>query len=925
MGIYQNSQQAFFQFDKTYSNRKTMEEQCAAGTDHIFVGRFVLVSYGASNFGTFIGYLHDGQVYIDIDHEHLYTYAVDMEHASNATDVYPGFVVKVFDDQEVFQYYRCTGYDTEDNSIPAWEIIQNNGGPSGEYLTNYEIDQNYYGNGFDKRGYDGTIWTKVFNEGQGRFVQVARMNGDTPRFDMVADPPASIPAAPYIGTEGAPDLYVIHTPSHWGFQIREVTESDGVYPLSDVMEGQKHLDIYMNLGGNNSAIEQRVYHSQETHPDTTTLNTITLTPDGQSGALYNGVAQNDLYQLGIHLPIIGNMIDEGYDLIYGYNIDNQTGERIEQRPCDIAWYSADSPTTLKTGGNPDLGGKTHDPATLAGNINNIHDLLGQIILELQNYPHTPEQFASLSPDLLYQYNNTYYRRGTILTPSLIDNSRYIFDRQTNVTEDDFKRNKYYVVKQSVTLPSESSEWTYNMFESSADSYDAAVAANNGYFLRNINFFRYEPITLTLFTAGDFYWKDGNNYYCDPGDSNGLPTYPNRTYYAIDITSNDVTAKNFLIGYSQANAQNFFVRDSDITYQAGDNIAYSPLDPNTIDSASLADNYYFLSGRSAILDGQELLFYYPGCYWYFDGTWHLGTEPAQLEGVDYFACTFASTPTYGIDANGTIQYYYEVTSREQVFFAALPAGIGISSLYIQYQNRYIPYDKIGELGVVNGKNPYTIPWVYYNLTMTTYTQDQVYFPNIYHAYDNTTHNLVIDQGPFRSTTSYYVINTAHEVENPFYLPNKYWYQDPLGSENYKLDDKNIMLDTQHYKKTSVFVYDDAEHECEYGYEWSDFAPYVPPSITLCTFVESATLIPLNELNKNTDTLYGLLLALNEIYGANDEATRNPQTVRGVYNALKDLFYQVKSLKPGYILYTNDFGQIESSSITIKQLQNLIHNS
>ena len=57
---------------------------------------------------------------------------------------------------------------------------------------------------------------------------------------------------------------------------------------------------------------------------------------------------------------------------------------------------------------------------------------------------------------------------------------------------------------------------------------------------------------------------------------------------------------------------------------------------------------------------------------------------------------------------------------------------------------------------------------------------------------------------------------------------------------------------------------------------------------------------------------------------NEMNRDTQTIKGIYNSLRDILYQSKTFKPGNILYVNDFGQIESSNITLKQLENLIEN-
>jgi hypothetical protein len=77
----------------------------------------------------------------------------------------------------------------------------------------------------------------------------------------------------------------------------------------------------MNLGG----VSNPTYHVYGTHKDTETTNAILVTPTGKSGRLYDGEQKADLLELSVHLPAVGNMIDTGYDLIYGSN--SETGQR----------------------------------------------------------------------------------------------------------------------------------------------------------------------------------------------------------------------------------------------------------------------------------------------------------------------------------------------------------------------------------------------------------------------------------------------------------------------------------------------------------------------------------------------------------------------------------------------------------------------
>ena len=171
--------------------------------------------------------------------------------------------------------------------------------------------------------------------------------------------------------------------------------------------------------------------------------------------------------------------------------------------------------------------------------------------------------------------------------------------------------------------------------------------------------------------------------------------------------------------------------------------------------------------------------------------------------------------------------------------------------------------------------------------------------------------------------YYLITNVDEVTDPFYLPDTYWYESE--PDVFIKDLSDTMSNVQYYTKISVYVYNDETNQCPFGYEWSDYAAYIPPSVTLCYLDKIPALVRLDEIDPNADSLYGLLLRLNALYNAGDEATRDTSTIRGIYNYLRDTLYQIKNLRTGRILYVNDFGQIESSNIELSDLENLINNS
>lgn len=965
MGFYGNTtdtSKTHFQFDKIFSSRTEMDRACAEGIDEVYTGRFVLVKYdqGAYYPGHILyGYVDPEEpdiIYVDAlctkpymfvtyipvidprqeDWESYYELSADerfyikltSQNQFNVNKTYYTHSLKnvdnslrddvVSENAIVFKkdittkvtdgkFYKCIGEDDLHTGKAKWELINAFEDDSiGSYLLNFHLDFTTYGDLFDYRGYDATVWEKTYNEGKGKFIYIANLNAHIPNFEIYGDPPSELPTIAYIDSMSSNDVYRIKVPNFWGFQIKEAEEnspSDQIisqkyykYDINnkietDVKENVR-ADIYFNL--NKEEDGQVFSHKNYKLRDDNTKDEIIIAPTGKSGKKYyntNGdfVEQEDTQELSIHLPIVGNMISDGYDLIYGENeLDEETG--LITRPTDTEWYDGNDSDELKNKGNALLGGKTHKLNTLAGTINTIHDLMGQIIVNLNSFP-TSEDIQNLSPNLIYKIGDNLYRKGTTIISSIIPDSEYSFTRK-RISEDEFRQNKYYTLENGNFIPVEG-------------AFNSDIEADPGYYLRNINSIRYTPVELESFISGQYYWKDGSNYYCD--NSNYIPRYLNRTYYK----NIQATEKSFSINY--VNDGSFFINEDDIFKPVFDIIP-----------SSLQDKYYTIA-RTGLYNGASVLYYYPNCYYYKDpveNSWHLATEETYNPNYQYFAFTFSEEPSYGLDENNNVIKYYSVISRQEVSFSTPPDNLNLSEIYIFYENQYIPYTKLGTLDFINGKDPHVIPWKMYTLNYTEFSSDEIYFSGIYH--EKTGDNSYILSYNFNNDPSqkYYLITSVDTVEHPFYVPERYWYEE---SENYYVLDRTLQKtnNRQYYIKASLYVYYDEAQECPIGYEWNDYSAYIPPSIQLCFHQDEVTLIRLAEFDEVTDTLYGLLLKLNTLYDNNNDTNRDTNTFKGLYNNLKDSLYQLKKLKPGEILYANDFGQIESMSLSkLKQLLNNI---
>ena len=463
MGFYgniTNTGRTHFQFDRVFENRRAMDVACLAGSDNIFAGRFVLVSYDPESRFTAGDILsgfkgEDGGIYADASHTILFYYtnfeqvqpsAVNENNwnsyywryedyyiklpaqsyynendamagnyytpsAENAGDPYRCYVTQ----NQLIRLYTTENSPTEtflkclpgeNDTYAAWEtIIFSEFYP--DYLINYNIDKEYYGVDQALRGYDGTVWQKIYSEGKGKFILIARLNSLMPGLELFPDAPSLLPAAPYIDSKSSEALYRIHVPSHWGFRIKEAAsettpQGDYVYPLSDekIIQKYAHYNAENELEStSNEEINADIYFNKKasdkeySYHDNEVQNEILISPTGASGKIYfdreGRQVTIDTYELSVHLPMIGNMVSDGYDLIYGVQPigdeeeenNNENGDGSPARTTDIEWV--DGIHTKEEKYNGLNNNKTHDLETLAGTLNTMHDRLGQIVCHLE--------------------------------------------------------------------------------------------------------------------------------------------------------------------------------------------------------------------------------------------------------------------------------------------------------------------------------------------------------------------------------------------------------------------------------------------------------------------------------------------------------------------------------------------------------------
>lgn len=277
MGFYgniKNTSRTQFSFDRIYANRVEMDTM--ANLDGIYAGRFILIEYDTNATSAFYptGYLKDGIVYSAIPNTAnggVYPYQICPEDSTENTSYYitSGTLIRVAPENNFDKtFYNADGTESEipldvyffasgktltktvpkyyydSNSNDFFEAIDEDGqiryqelsyaemkvfnekGTSSivntytsydNYIRNYNIDRIKYG---VSRGYDSTVWQKVYENSSAKYVMVAELNSVVPTFDLAADSPTMTPILPHFDVDSTNVYYKLHMQPQWGFRIK---------------------------------------------------------------------------------------------------------------------------------------------------------------------------------------------------------------------------------------------------------------------------------------------------------------------------------------------------------------------------------------------------------------------------------------------------------------------------------------------------------------------------------------------------------------------------------------------------------------------------------------------------------------------------------------------------------------------------------
>lgn len=119
-----------------------------------------------------------------------------------------------------YTFYVCTGKTVEGYAVfnlANGGSVDTLGGTTSQYAYNYSVDYQKYGNG---RGYDSTVWQKVYTDGVEKYVMIAEMNSVVPSFALATDAPSMTPIPPHFDENSTSVYYKLHAAPNWGLRIK---------------------------------------------------------------------------------------------------------------------------------------------------------------------------------------------------------------------------------------------------------------------------------------------------------------------------------------------------------------------------------------------------------------------------------------------------------------------------------------------------------------------------------------------------------------------------------------------------------------------------------------------------------------------------------------------------------------------------------
>ena len=765
------------------------------------------------------------------------------------------------------------------------------------YHKNYYTDVEESGYSTD-RGYDSTVWQKVFVNETEKYVMIAELNSVVPSFRLVVDAPSLDPVVPHFDADTTNIHYNLHVQPSWGFQIKKSSNSsesdEYIYQTGDKWNPEQNKtetvtqsyygDIYYNKGGFNSDYRtEKAYNPNDS---------ISFTPTGKTGILYN-VTHNtseiksesceDIYELSIRLPSIGNAVSALWDMVYGTGDKESGSSNRYRRNKNIDWNNVSGLRLVTEDKNGHgFAYNTNQIETLAGCINSAHDLIGMII----NY-EDPNNYANLktySEKILEKAltNRIYY--GPFEPDRTLNNKPYKGYYRKILTYEYEEGEKE---KKKVDLVDFNAGEYYYKNNNNFYLEDQKYKSGNTYYtLNNIN---EKKLSDKEYESGKYYYKDDSGDYIL--DKNNTPTKGREYYELIPSYQEEIDSKKFKfffptdLDYFNKYFQRTEYQDpNDLSKKRGSGLFYTSIDPDK----NIQVYKPFTIG----------LEYKTPLYWIDNYVIEVSTD-IQGNTVEVYDFEKAGTivteyTMVKFEPAGKYEYYWYDSENKQYQKLTSEKDIDINKVYIGFKDESI--------------NPIGLDF---------------YWPNSgYYYKDNNSYILATESRKY--DRQYYTLESAETKDILFYEPDKYYYWSEKFNEYIIDKNDDITIGREYWEFYPLYVMEDTEGVYSVGSKWNINIVPVPSHIKLGTRKEVYKWKELVGFARDLNTLHGLLLEVNNFLRLDDKYTRDTKTVQGCINTVNDIIERITELSPSKVLISDKYGRIISSNIENDNWINLTIN-
>lgn len=230
-GNITNTARTQFQFDKIYPNKYIADYMCEQ--DGIYANRYILIDYENKDLSWYT------KIVVKNGKYYFYDFQDVLAKPGETIDI---GVICYAENNNKYDFYI-----TDENGFKSIKNLFDN-----SYEANWTLDNEHY-----KRGYDSTVWQKVYYDNKQEYIMIAELNAAFPVLHISPEAPSMNPQPPMIDKKDTTDInYDFYVQPQWGMRVAEAKPNDEGFTHSDEIvshiiqygDDGEYFDIYDSDG-----------------------------------------------------------------------------------------------------------------------------------------------------------------------------------------------------------------------------------------------------------------------------------------------------------------------------------------------------------------------------------------------------------------------------------------------------------------------------------------------------------------------------------------------------------------------------------------------------------------------------------------------------------------------------------------------------